>query len=1535
MANLSVLEDLISADQAAASDNPFDDPALDDEPVEGPLLKPAPRPGLAERFTMNFEAASRYGTIGRSLQDHATEFRLRERKRFDSRYETFPQWESPAEGLVALSGQLAGAATGVENYIPIGWGVRIAKGVSWASTALRTRVMAGAIDAGATNLVIDSAIQGIEIAGETRDEFSLTQLGVSTGLGTVAGAGFGAAFGRRAPDDAAAEAPAAGSEPTQQPQNPFDDVDEAPAGALPQPQALELGPDGVLDAGTVTADQAVPARAATQVADELASEVADDATLGDRLIAQGRRARNLPEPDVPARASASAQDDVLASASNQRGAPQRREGGTGQSDAPFTRLQDVSNALRDVVNVASVRQGVTKRARPGRRILGTFNSRTGSLRIRSQDDFDTFSHEVGHDVEGRLGQPLQRLLQANRSEVEKLAYEGAAKGSELQEGFAEFFRLYMTNPKYAEREAPAFFSSFDELMTAQHGDMRDALEQVRTAYADWLKQPSDRAVAATIQPALRKGFVSTMRQDAKRHGLANTLADYVHASYGALFNNQHGLSRAVRALAQIHFDNTGRKLNLKVADDPAKIAQLSRGAQNAGHMDIQFGVHGYRGVQPGTASLRDALVEAFGLNNAYARWSDDQAREFGSYLWSRRALGEWDRFDAGEIPNPPDKLTRGDHATNVKELEAANPAFSSAADKVHEFAAGLWKKKLDAGLITPEQYEAGLQIKDYVPGLRSFDYDGDGQVRQGGKKGADARQGFVKRFRGSRRDVINPIDSLMADAYETNMAIARNDVIKTLAGLADLAGVGSSRIAERIPAIQFLPDMVDPLQVVEKAARQSGMDTIDAMAMRDAFEALVGNDKVAVFKPAIINDKGQPIVFWRDGGELQALRLADDRFGLDMYRALTSLGPQEKNLLIDLLAVPAAVLRAGITTTLEFIKANFIRDQVISWVYYGQPLKRLASTARGMGEEVFNADAARAYSQAGGIMGGAGTAQLRDSFYNADLRALKKKGWAAQRLTSLRGWLEISELSETGLRVGLFNDFRKAAVERGLDENEAAVEAAWRARDHIDFDRHGWLLAALSRVVPFLNASLQGIDKTARQAMAPLGRRAMGDSPLAGDDVAMGDAVKAWARLMVVGVTGLGIHALMRRQPEYDEINVRTRATHWMIKTGEKWYAVPKPFEMAAVINLFEAAYDTYADADPLAGERYVEGLFTVIAPPNVIEGNPAVRFYFERKSGQDFFTGRDIVPDNLKGLEPWLQYTGRTSDFSKQLGELTGLSPIQTDHFITTFTGGHGRNALALYDWALSDKPLPGWDDAPITRRFIKDASRGANSTMAFWDLIGSRTGQLEAAAKSYRSLFEGGDPAGARDYLGRQDQVTKEFVAVSVMKAGTRRLHPMLRARAAVRAINQVRRELSRPEFTGADGKPRQLDAIKRRAADDILSTMAMAEARNSMVVAGARGYEARKMLPIGTWHDELKALDADLFDALAARYASGKVIPFATMLEIWPDLRERLQADGSLAITADLEAISTAGGFELGGIRLPRNTAKPPVEALQPGG
>ncbi|TYC65662.1 hypothetical protein FMN63_25095 [Stappia sp. BW2] len=1204
-----------------------------------------------------------------------------------------------------------------------------------------------------------------------------------------------------------------------------------------------------------------------------------------------------------------------------RARPAKGKSSTGDEAAaePVARVRETAEALALALDIPATRQG---RIRGSKKVLGQYNTKTGGVRVQSLDDFDTLTHEYGHHLDNKIPE-VKAFIGRNSEALRPLDYDGTKQRD--FEGFAEFFRLWITNRPYVEKQMPDLAADFAEVLK-KHPDLMKGIDDAAEAWSAFMDAPSQAAVAATIVSSKEKGWIQTARKEFSEGGIGGTISDVLERIYGFFLDDLNPLQRAVSHLKDLHFENTGKHLDLNVSSDAYKLARISRGAFSAGHMDVMYGVAPYKGLNPESPSLRDAIIEATGKPNSLSAWDDALVRDFGSYLWSRRAIGEWQRFKAGDIPNAPDKLTEGDHLQNVKDLVKANPQFEAAAEKVYQYSRALWKKKYDAGLIDRKTWQEGLAIVDYVPGLRDFATSKTDEKLPAGKtrKAKDLKYGIARRFKGSKRDVINPLESLAADAYETAMTIARNDVLKALYRLTKVAGVGSARIAEEIPVKQLQASMVDPLEAVESAARNAGMSKQDIMLIRDAVESAVGDEKAAIFRPAMINEAGEPIVFFRDGGDLKALRLADGPFGRDMYSALTMMNQAEKNFWLELIAMPARVLRIGITTSLDFIGANFVRDQAMAAIYYGKPLKRLGRSLQGAADDLMGSETARAYARSYGISGGQETASLGQARIKRDISKLKRKGWVAQRLTSFRGVLETAEVAETASRIGLYRTFKDEAKARGLDDYEAALEASWRARDYIDFDRRGSQMAAVARIVPFLNASLQGLDKTGRHMLMPLARKALGLSSGPEDARALGEAVKAWARMAVATAGTVSLYALMSRHEDHDEISTYTRSTHWTVKMGEKWLAIPKPFELATVFNLAEATFEAIKLKDPIAFGRWLDSLHYSLTPPSILEGNPTINSYFEVRTNKNLFTDAPIVPEHMTALEPMLQYTSRTTEFSKQLGEAFNMSPAIIDHLIMNHLASWGRSALSLYDMAQPDAPVPGWDDAPISRRFIKDAAKGSQSVTMFWDLMASRSGALEGKAQSWKQL----GPVERADFYAAQDEIGKAYIALSTHKADVKRIHPLVRARGAVQAINILRREMSSGTLRNQMGEPQAVTPAAKSAADDVLGTLSMAISRNALMATGIEGWAQRTPIDEMGFYRELEAIDPALLETLGSLFAEKKVWSFDAVQRAWPELQARLLSDGSDALTIDLVASVEAEGFAISsGLKRPE-ASKPQV-------
>jgi len=294
--------------------------------------------------------------------------------------------------------------------------------------------------------------------------------------------------------------------------------------------------------------------------------------------------------------------------------------------------------------------------------------------------------------------------------------------------------------------------------------------------------------------------------------------------------------------------------------------------------------------------------------------------------------------------------------------------------------------------------------------------------------------------------------------------------------------------------------------------------------------------------------------------------------------------------------------------------------------------------------------------------------------------------------------------------------------------------------------------------------------------------------------------------------------------------------------------------------------------------------------------------------------------------MEPWLQYSAHTSTLSRELGRLFNISPAIADHMITGFGGSHGRSLLSLYDMAQADAPEAGWDDVPITRRFIKDASKGSQSISQFWDLMGRNTGQLQGKFKSWEALMEGGNFPDAMDLYAGMNRIEKGYTVISTLPGPIKRLHPLRRAQAGLSAISEMRRELMDGTVILHGTGDVAVSAPARTAADDVLSSLSMAMARNALVTIGQRGWQQRELMDEEGYYRELEAISPDLKKRLKEGYVRSKVTKFSRIVKYWPEVEKRLLEDGSNGFFDDLKASVETGGFALGGFRPPGKTKKP---------
>ncbi|WP_128947136.1 LPD38 domain-containing protein [Bradyrhizobium zhanjiangense] len=1221
------------------------------------------------------------------------------------------------------------------------------------------------------------------------------------------------------------------------------------------------------------------------------------------------------------------------------------EGGTGTAlanvaEAPAPQRQIAIRSLQQqAIDIAKqlefpLREG---RVRP-RSALGVFTPGTGVVRVREVPDFEVVAHEAGHALEYKVGQDLTDLTERFGSELRPMVSNPAAydPSVHVKEGFAEFVRRYIGNPAWAEQNAPRFTNAFRDFMQKRAPDLLATLDRAGEAYRAYLDAPSVNAIGSVVRSVdeqphglIAKG-IAAVRED----GLPVVVKSVLQKAYRAILDERAPVATAVRDLARAISEQTGKPLDLKAADNPDILMRLAGRSQQAAIGDMMEGVRPYHATTPEGPSLSVALETATGGRNSggWGKWDPVKKEQFSTYLVSRRAEVLWRKFKDGQLLNPPAAFSVGDATRAMADLEAANPTFRQASDMVHAYTRELLRKAYEGGLIPADLFEKLGKEEFYVPFMRDLsDKPMAGSGFESSSEGPGMTQ-VVKRMTGSSRDIKDPIESIMLQTFLVNRTLQHNDVIRSFVRLAEEARLAGGKYVERIPAQEARQYTFDLAEAVERLAKKHGIDADDTAFITGALTDVFGDDPIigSFFKMEPTGKRGEPIVFYKEGGELRAARFMSEAEGLPLYELVTALPAKMTDLFSEVIAASSSVVRTGIVTNPTFALSNYVRDQFATALLRSDYVPIL-SGLEGIRGEFTQSEAARLYGVGGGVSPGSSIAPVERAI-EADVNALAKKGYLVNRVTTFKGAMELASFTEAGTRNSVFGKVFAAKKLEGLSDYEAMIEAAFQATDILDFSRHGSRTEAVRRYVPFINAHLQGLDKAYRTMVQPVLDRVRGDQVLATDAPAFRNALASWGKVFGAGaVLGAGWAALNADSEAYRDTSPRLKGTHLVIPLGGKILLLPKPFELGLGFTAGEYAYQRFAQDDPRAAGQFVQAAWDVLAPPNPLTDIPIIRTPIELATGKSLFTGRDIVPDTIARRTPAEQYTDRTSALAKYIGRTIGVSPIKVDYAVGAAFGTWGRDAMALSQGVDQDAPAANWDDAVFFRRFIKDPTRTSDVTTKFWDLMGQSNGKYNQDVASYDNLVKSFRDADAQQFLSKLPSSEKAFVTLKsaaredgkpAFNADQKRLHPLIRAADAVTLLNGLRLDLIRNTFnTFESGRQLRIDPPTRRDLIDNVRELAQLEMRNAFVIMKEPGYVGRPMISTETTMEKIRSLSPVVADEIAVRYATAKIYTTDAVAEAYPRLQQALVRDGSDADLGTLAFDAKADGYEFGGERVKR--------------
>lgn len=946
-----------------------------------------------------------------------------------------------------------------------------------------------------------------------------------------------------------------------------------------------------------------------------------------------------------------------------------------------TRISDVVRLLEDKLG-APIRTGKIAGAGPLRQALGIYKVKPEVIRTRLANNVAVVAHEVGHHLQKTvLGGIEEGPLEPWRAELAAMATpDRLGRKNSLTEGFAEFIAKYVANPEQARQMAPRFLEHFEAEMDKKAPQIKAVLLDAREMVRRWSEQPAVMEVLSHID----KG--------GSRSGLAWKLLfdkETWHTLYTGLVDDLHQFSRIVREMAE------GK--DLPTSQDPEVLARLFRGWWGKGAHFLEHGAMDYRTLETTGPSLKAIL-------NRVGNWD-----ELRAYLVALRALELETRGIESGVRAEAAKAT-------VAELA---PRYKDAARALYEYQDQVLRYLVDSGTLSEKNMLAMREAnKYYVPFFRVMDSEkGPGGV--GGK--ALASRNPVKRIKGSGRDIVDPLESILKNTYLLVNLAERNRVGLALVDLAARAE-GMGRYVERIPT---------PLA----ATKVHGEEVLRAVAKQDPevaalLKEMFGQEDfdTTIFRPGQWIDRQSEIAVFRRGKrELYQVHP-------DIAAAVNGLGAESIPAWVRLLAFPTRTLRAGATLTPDFIMRNSVRDPLTAAVFSKWGFTPGVDSVRGLFHLLRKDDLYQEWLKSGA--GHSMWVSLDRQYLQEGLADLRQSGVLDRVRNVARHPVEIlrvlSEAAEAATRLGEFA--RARAKQEGKGGADAIMQAGADAREvTLDFARIGSAMRGPNALIAFTNARIQGLDKLAREFRdRPLAASAKAAAWITLPSVLLALANYQFAseedvkRVLDKKARGEELDPL--EQDIFMRESVKSlprwqRDLFWIVPAGGVLWRIPKPFELGVIFgSIPERVTEWILDRSrgdlasrPFAelGTSIWEGVKPAVLPT-------AATPLLENWGNRSFLTGNRIVPADREGMLPEYQYTPNTTELMKSMaqvlgrlpyGRVSGLaSPAMTENLVRGWTGGLGLYLLQAADFGLRHagivpnpvKPAATLADLPVVRAFV-----------------------------------------------------------------------------------------------------------------------------------------------------------------------------------------------------------------------------------------
>ena len=637
-----------------------------------------------------------------------------------------------------------------------------------------------------------------------------------------------------------------------------------------------------------------------------------------------------------------------------------------------------------------------------------------------------------------------------------------------------------------------------------------------------------------------------------------------------------------------------------------------------------------------------------------------QYAELNAYLIARRAL----EYDRRGFKHPFDSQA-------AKEtIQILKNKYDPIAKEIDVYNRQLLEYARDLKLIDKQAFDAMVEAnKSYVPFSRVLEtVKGEKPSKYGGVSNP------FKRIKGDETlKVFDPIETIYSNTFKIVKLAERNNALIKFFDFVEKNKSSFPDINKKIETKQTK---------IERKELEKVLD--DPSAINDA---AIENFKV--FRKSFVKPDGSSVTVYRNG----KYEVWD--VGKELADSLSEFNPQEMGVIIRAIGTPARLLRAGATTSPDFIFSNIGRDTVLGAVFSKSGFIPVWSSLEGgltmlLGKTGVSKKAKKImqdWEKSGGMQS---TLISLDRMVNdkSAFKILNGQQIRNKVFNPLEILRTLSEIGENITRLGEFQKAYKKAGKEGLKGREQIERAGFESRDiTIDYAKMGAYMKGVNAISAFYNARVQGYVKIYDGFKQRPGRT---------------------IATITAGIIMPSVYfwfanrdnEIYQRQPQWVKDN------YWVVVVGDTPYRIPKPFDLGVVFGTGMEQFLDYWYGNEANAKNDLSRFVTEFVSSQLRNLNPLPTILvppIEQKTNYSIFKGKPLVPDymdkQLLGPYQFNPYTTETSKLlsrtlAAMIGDHNAPSPIVIDNYIRGWTGGLGNYFMMALDKALIET---GIIDDPI----------------------------------------------------------------------------------------------------------------------------------------------------------------------------------------------------------------------------------------------